>query len=68
MSPSFPDDYCPDVDAIYEERHLNPASMEELNSSRYEDFYGPYDGGYDDDCPPDDWEDEDEDYEEEDDR
>ena len=56
------------MDAIYEERHLNPASMEELNSSRYEDFYGPYDGGYDDDCPPDDWEDEDEDYEEEDDR
>ncbi len=57
----IPDDYYPNVDDVYEERHLSLAYLEELNSSRHEDSYGPYDGGYDDDdCPPDDWDDEDE--------
>ena len=44
----IPGDYYPNVDAIYEERHLSLAYLEELNSSRHEDSYGPYDGGYDD--------------------
>lgn len=48
MAINEPDDYYPNVDAIYEERHLSLAYLEELNSSRHEDSYGPYDGGYDD--------------------
>jgi hypothetical protein len=39
--------------------------VDALYEERYEEYWC---GEYDDGCPPDDWEDEDEDYEEEDDR